>query len=64
VHLAAPLVQMLPMMGAGTSRLQLRAKGDSGIYANITSVVLACGGIFIPVGCNLLLSACMLCCLP
>jgi hypothetical protein len=26
--------------GAGTSRLQLRAKGDSGIYGNITSVVL------------------------
>lgn len=33
---------------AGTSRLQLRAKGDGGIYGNITSVVLACGGIFIP----------------
>jgi hypothetical protein len=32
----------------GTSRLQLHAKGDDGIYGNITSVVLACGGIFIP----------------
>ena len=30
------------------SRLQLRAKGDSGIWANIVSVVFACGGAFIP----------------
>lgn len=32
----------------GTSRLQLRAKGDGGVYSNLTSVVLACGGVFIP----------------
>lgn len=30
------------------SRLQLRAKGDDGTYANITSVVLAAGSLFIP----------------
>lgn len=31
------------------SRLQLKAKGDDGTYANVTTVVLAAGGVFIPV---------------
>lgn len=32
----------------GTSRLQLRAKGDTGIWANWISVVFACGFVFLP----------------
>eukprot|EP00208_Stichococcus_sp_RCC1054_P008273 CAMPEP_0206150424 /NCGR_PEP_ID=MMETSP1473-20131121/38293_1 /ASSEMBLY_ACC=CAM_ASM_001109 /TAXON_ID=1461547 /ORGANISM="Stichococcus sp, Strain RCC1054" /LENGTH=640 /DNA_ID=CAMNT_0053547925 /DNA_START=77 /DNA_END=1999 /DNA_ORIENTATION=+ len=32
----------------GMSRAQLGAKGDTGVWANMVSVVFACGGVFIP----------------
>lgn len=53
----APTDAEAVLHGLGTSRLQLHAKGDDGIYGNITSVVLACGGIFIPASRRSLTSA-------